>query len=72
VASVAAIKWTLVVTDVGFAAYWVATATEVVSVGTDSILRQWNWSFFALDVVAISLGLLAVTVRRRRHGLVSA
>ncbi|WP_255284286.1 hypothetical protein [Nocardia amikacinitolerans] len=29
-------------TDLGFLAYWVATALGALSVGTDPFLRQWN------------------------------
>lgn len=53
-------------TDLGFLAYWIATALGVVSVGTDPFLQQWNWSFLGVDLIAIGVGLASLLVARRR------
>jgi hypothetical protein len=58
------VKWTMFGTDLGFLAYWVATATGVLSVSGGSIMTDWNWSFVGLDVVAIGTGLLSVAFSR--------
>ncbi|MFC9997944.1 DUF5360 family protein [Nocardia sp. NPDC127526] len=65
----ACIKQTMLVTDLGFLAYWLATALGVLSVGSDPFLQQWNWSFLGLDLVAIGLGLVSLIVARRRAAL---
>ncbi|MGW4741510.1 DUF5360 family protein [Nocardia xishanensis] len=56
-------------TDLGFLAYWIATALGAVSVGTDPFLRQWNWSFLGLDLAAIGIGLASLAVARRQPPL---
>jgi len=68
------IKPFLLVTDVGFIAYW--SVSLLVLMGFDivpkswlfndydnPIVYAWNWSFFPLDMVLSGCGLLAV----RRH-----
>jgi hypothetical protein len=59
------VKWTMFWTDLGFLAYWVATALGLVSVSGGSIMSDWNWSFLGLDIVAIGTGLLSVAFSRR-------
>lgn len=63
------VKQIMLFTDLGFLAYWVATALGVVSVGTDPFLQQWNWSFLGLDLVAIGLGLVSLIVMRRHRAI---
>lgn len=60
------VKAVLFGTDLGFLGYWVATALGVISVGSDPMLQQWNWSFLGLDIAAISLGLLSLLLSRMR------
>lgn len=60
------IKRTMLVTDLGFLAYWGATALGLISVGSDEFLQQWNWSFIGLDLVAIGLGLVGLALGPRR------
>ncbi|WP_067835851.1 DUF5360 family protein [Nocardia lijiangensis] len=52
-------------TDLGFLAYWVATALGALSVGTDPFLQQWNWSFLGLDLAAIGIGLASLAMAGR-------
>lgn len=63
------LKITMFVTDLGFLAYWVLSATGVVSVGTDRTLVQWNWSFLGLDLLAIAIGLGSLLAAQRRSRL---
>jgi Family of unknown function (DUF5360) len=53
-------------TDVGFLAYWAATATGVIPPSTDPLLVAWNWSYLVLDVFAAAAGLTALILLRRR------
>ncbi len=57
-------KLLLVATDLGLLAYWTFTALGVISVGNDSLLKAWNWSFFPLDLLAIAAGLIASALPR--------
>ena len=57
-------KLLLVATDLGLLAYWTFTARGVISVGNDSLLKAWNWSFFPLDLLAIAAGLIASALPR--------
>jgi hypothetical protein len=52
-------------TDLGFLGYWVLTVVGLVSVGADPLLQAWNWSFVALDLLAISTGLVSVWLASR-------
>ncbi|RJO74123.1 hypothetical protein D5S18_18390 [Nocardia panacis] len=63
------IKRTMLVTDLGFLAYWIATAFGVIGVGPDPFLRQWNWSFLGLDLAAIGLGLAGLALKGRAIAL---
>ncbi|MFD3707128.1 DUF5360 family protein [Nocardia sp. NPDC058658] len=58
-------KKLMLVTDLGFLGYWVATALGLISVGADEFLQQWNWSFLGLDAAAIGLGLVGLALGRR-------
>ncbi|MFE1596680.1 DUF5360 family protein [Nocardia sp. NPDC058705] len=58
-------KKLMLVTDLGFLAYWVAIALGLISVGADEFLQQWNWSFLGLDAAAIGLGLVGLALGRR-------
>ena len=58
-------KTTMLITDLGFLGYWIATALGAISVGTDPLLRQWNWSFLGLDLAAIGLGLAGLALGPR-------
>ncbi len=64
----------LLVTDVGFVAYWAVSLLVLVGLDVvpkswlfkdydDPIVFAWNWSFFPLDMVLSGCGLWAV----RRH-----
>ncbi|WP_402843334.1 DUF5360 family protein [Microbacterium sp. GXS0129] len=61
------VKATMLWTDLGFLAYWVATAAGVLSVGGGQIMKDWNWSFFGLDLIAITTGLLSLVLSRCGH-----
>ena len=58
-----ALRLLLVVTDVGFIAYWSVTALHMLPQSIlfkdydNPILAAWNWSFFPLDIAASVLGL---------------
>ena len=61
------IKPAMAATDIGFLAYWTATATELIPPYAQQVLVDWNWSFVALDVIAAVTGLLALGLLRRSH-----
>ncbi|WP_086829712.1 DUF5360 family protein [Allokutzneria sp. NRRL B-24872] len=54
------IKRSMLATDVGFLAYWVATAAQLIPPYPERVLVDWNWSFVVLDVFASVLGLMAL------------
>ncbi|MFE3261835.1 DUF5360 family protein [Nocardia sp. NPDC059091] len=56
-------------TDLGFLTYWIGTALGVLSVGSDHLLQQWNWSFLGLDLAAIGLGLAGLAARSGARSL---
>ena len=58
------IKRTMMWTDLGFLAYWVASALGLISVGSEAILQDWNWSFLGLDLIAIGTGLSSLLLAR--------
>lgn len=58
------IKRTMMWTDLGFLAYWVASAFGLISVGSEAILQDWNWSFLGLDLIAIGTGLGGLLLAR--------
>lgn len=57
----------MVATDLGFLAYWTATASRLIPPYPERVLVEWNWSFLVLDVVAAVTGLLSVPLMRRRR-----
>jgi hypothetical protein len=65
--NVVRVKRLMLATDLGFVAYWVATAAEVIPPYPSRILVDWNWSFLALDLLAAATGLLALLLLRRDH-----
>ncbi|GAA4023697.1 YvaD family protein [Allokutzneria multivorans] len=54
------IKRSMLATDVGFLAYWLATAVQLIPPYPERVLVDWNWSFLVLDVFASVLGLMAL------------
>jgi hypothetical protein len=61
------VKRLMLGTDVGFLAYWLATATRVIPPYPDEVLVDWNWSYLVLDLVASGSGLAALWLLRRGH-----
>ncbi len=59
------IKGAMLITDLCFLTYWIATVFGAVSVGPDLVIRQWNWSFLGLDLTAIAFGLSGLVIGRR-------
>jgi hypothetical protein len=63
-------RWNLLVTDIGFAIYWLVTAlhllprTMLFKDYDNPILQAWNWSFAPLDLLASALGLAALGFAR--------
>ncbi|UOE45663.1 DUF5360 family protein [Agromyces larvae] len=58
------VKSIMLWTDLGFAAYWVATAAGLLSVGGGRMMSDWNWSFLGLDLIAITTGLASIALAR--------
>jgi hypothetical protein len=60
------LRWNLWVTDLGFLMYWTVTAAGCVPGSwlfkdyDNPIIAAWNWSFAPLDLLASTIGLLAV------------
>lgn len=60
------IKTNLILTDIGFIAYWTITALELFPPEflfnnyKNPILVAWNWSFMPLDIIASIFGLAAL------------
>jgi hypothetical protein len=61
------LKTIMLWTDLGFLAYWIATAAGMVSVGGGAVMQDWNWSFLGLDLFAIFTGLASILLSRRGH-----
>ena len=67
------LRWLLLVTDVGFLAYWCLTALHVLPQSLlfkdydNPILVAWNGSFFPLDILASVLGLWSLLQWNRGH-----
>lgn len=55
----------MLLTDLGFLAYWIATAVAVIPPYPRRILVDWNWSYLVLDLVASLTGLAALVALRR-------
>lgn len=69
------LRLNLLVTDIGFVAYWVITAFGLLPPQwlfqdyANPILVAWNWSFAPLDLIASFCGLYALHLIRRRNWL---
>lgn len=70
------LKTALVLTDIGFLAYWALTALVAAGILNipgeylysdyhDPLVVAWNWSFMPLDVILSICGLTAVALHRR-------
>ncbi len=59
------VKRLMLGTDLGFLAYWVATATGLIPPYPHHILIDWNWSYLLLDLVASATGLTALWLSHR-------
>jgi Family of unknown function (DUF5360) len=63
----------LLITDIGFIAYWLITAAHVLPQSLlfkdydNPILVAWNWSFLPLDFVASGTGLTALVLAKRHN-----
>jgi len=66
----ALIRWNLLITDFGFALYWLVTALHLLPRSVlfkdydNPILQAWNWSFAPLDLLASALGFAALASAR--------
>lgn len=69
------LKTSLIITDIGFLAYWALTALAAAGLiaipaeylysnYNDPLVVAWNWSFMPLDVVLSLVGLTAVAHHR--------
>ncbi len=68
------LRWNLLITDIGFLAYWLITALSVLPTAwlfkdyQNIILVAWNWSFAPIDLLASGLGLTAlITSKQGSH-----
>lgn len=67
-----ALRWNLVITDIGFLVYWFVTALGALPTAwlfkdyQNPILVSWNWSFAPIDLLASFLGLAALVVAKQR------
>jgi putative acetyltransferase len=65
------LRFNLLLTDLGFIAYWAITAAGVLPAAwlfkdyDNPILIAWNWSFAPLDLLASASGLAALVYARR-------
>lgn len=59
------VKAMMLWTDLGFLLYWIASAVGVVSLNGGRVIADWNWSFLALDLLAIGTGLTSLLLGRR-------
>jgi putative acetyltransferase len=65
------LRFNLLLTDLGFIAYWAITAAGVLPAAwlfkdyDNPILIAWNWSFAPLDLLASASGLTALVYARR-------
>jgi hypothetical protein len=66
-----ALRWNLLITDVGFLVYWGMTLAGVLPAAwlfkdyENPILVSWNWSFAPVDVLASITGLSAIALARQ-------
>jgi hypothetical protein len=68
-----ATKLLMLLTDLGFAAYWLVTALGLIPESWlfkdyhDPLLMAWNWSFLPLDLLVSASGLAGLALVARRH-----
>lgn len=61
----------MVLTDVGFIAYWVVTGLHLLPAewlyrdATNAMMVDWNWSFLSLDLLVSATGLSGLHLARR-------
>lgn len=61
----------MVLTDVGFIAYWVVTGLHLLPAewlyrdATNALMVDWNWSFLSLDLLVSATGLGGLHFARR-------
>ena len=67
-----ALRWHLLITDIGFLCYWLITALGILPAAwlfkdyDNPILVAWNWSFAPIDILASLLGLAALFAAKRQ------
>ncbi|MEI5101466.1 DUF5360 family protein [Streptomyces sp. PmtG] len=67
----AAVKLAMLVTDLGFLAYWSAALLGLIPAAyaykdyDDPVMSDWNYSFLPLDLAASATGLAALYLTRR-------
>lgn len=67
-----ALRLNLLITDIGFLLYWLASALALLPPDwlykdhTDPIVIAWNWSFAPIDLAASATGLLVLWLARKR------
>lgn len=67
----ALLRWNLLITDLGFLAYWLSAAIGVFPPEwlyknyDNPILIAWNWSFAPVDLMASALGLYSLVLAKR-------
>ena len=70
-ASMRALRGLMLVTDLGFIAYWAVTGLHAVPEAylfkdyQDPLIVAWNWSFLPLDLTISASGLLSLWLQRR-------
>lgn len=66
-----ALRIAMLLTDVGFIAYWVITVLHIVPPAylfkdyADPLVVAWNWSFLPLDLLISATGLASLWLQRR-------
>jgi hypothetical protein len=65
------LKWNLMLTDLGFIAYWSFAALQIFPAewlykdAEHPLMQAWNWSFAPVDLMASGVGLWALWDARR-------
>jgi len=68
-------KTLMVLTDVGFIAYWIITALHLIPADqlfrnySNPILVDWNWSFLPLDLMISATGLSSLWFMRQQNAI---
>ncbi|MCA4900954.1 MAG: DUF5360 family protein [Bacteroidota bacterium] len=66
------LKYFFLLVDIGFIGYWVITALHLIPAQylyndyTNSILVNWNWSFFPLDILISATGLFSIYLHSKQ------